>query len=58
MRFYATTYNYGFLRPEKEIELRLTRTTFPFGPTYTLPQVAYGDLAVEFLDKYSKDFEK
>jgi hypothetical protein len=56
VRYYATAYNYGFLRPEKEIEARLNRPIFPFGANYKGEQVAYGDLALEFLNNYAKNF--
>jgi hypothetical protein len=57
VRYYATAYNYGFLRPEKEIEARLNRPIFPFGSNYKGEQVAYGDLSLEFLKDYAKNFE-
>jgi hypothetical protein len=56
VRFYATAYNYGFLRPENEIESRLYKAQFPYGSKYEGEQVAYGDLAVEFFDNYAKNF--
>jgi hypothetical protein len=57
VRYYATAYNYGFLRPEKEIEARLYRPIFPFGANYKEEQVPYGDLSLEFLNDYAKIFK-
>ena len=56
VRFFATAYNYGFLRHEKEIEERLHRAIFPFGVNYKGEQVPYGDLSVEFFNNYAKEF--
>lgn len=56
IRFLATAYNCGFRRPQKQIENRLNKATFPFGSQYKGAQVAYGDLAVEFLEKHLKKF--
>ena len=56
VRFYATAYNYGFFRPENEIETWLNIAQFPYGSKYKGEQVAYGDLAVEFFDNYAKFF--
>jgi hypothetical protein len=58
VRFFAAAYNYGFLRPIEEIEKRVTQKSFPFGVNYKKEQVAYTDLAIEFYEKYAKDFEK
>ena len=57
IRFYATAYNYGFLRSETEIEARLHRANFPYGTAYKGEQIAYGDLAIEFFEKYVKEFK-
>ena len=57
IRFYATAYNYGFLRSEKEIEARLYRAIFPYGSIFKGEQLAYGDIAVEFFEKYVKEFK-
>ena len=57
IRFYATAYNYGFLRSEKEIEARLYRANFPYGSIFKGEQIAYGDIAVEFFEKYVKEFK-
>jgi hypothetical protein len=58
VRFFAAAYNYGFLRPIDEIEKRIIQKSFPFGVNYKKEQVAYTDLAVEFFEKYAKEFEK
>jgi hypothetical protein len=56
VRYYATAYNYGFLRPAKEIEVRLNRPIFPFGANYKGEQLPYGDFAIEFLNDYAQNF--
>jgi hypothetical protein len=56
VRFYATAYNYGFLRPETEIDARINKAQFPFDSKYVGEQVPYGDLAVEFFENYAKNF--
>ncbi len=56
VRFYATAYNYGFLKPIEDIEKWQAKVAFPYGLQYQGNQVAYGDLSVEFLEKYSKEF--
>ena len=57
IRFYATAYNYGFLRSEIEIEARLHRANFPYGTAYKGEQIAYGDISVEFFEKYVTEFK-
>jgi hypothetical protein len=56
VRFYATAYNYGFLKPVADIERWQMKVAFPYGAQYKGNQVSYGDLAVEFFEKYAKDF--
>jgi hypothetical protein len=58
VHFFATAYNYGFQKPEKEIEAWEKRKCFPFGSKHKGEQVGFGDLAVEFFEKYSAEFEK
>ena len=57
VRFFATAYNYGFMRPEIEIEAWQKKKAFPFGTQYKGEQVAFSDLAVEFYEKYAAQFE-
>lgn len=57
VHFFATAYNYGFTKPELEIESWQKRKSFPMGSKYTGEQVAFGDLAVEFYEKYAVQFE-
>jgi hypothetical protein len=54
--FYATAYNYGFLKPIEDIEKWQAKVAFPYGLQYKGTQVAYSDLSIEFLDKYAKGF--
>lgn len=56
--FFATAYNYGFLRPEADIEAWQKKKAFPFGAQYKGEQVAYSDLAIEFFEKHAAQFEK
>ena len=58
VRFFATAYNYGFTRPETEIEAWQKKKAFPFGTNYKGEQVAFSDLAVEFFEKYAAQFDK
>ncbi len=58
IHFFATAYNYGFFRPETDIEAWQKKKAFPFGTQYNGEQVAYADLAVEFYEKYASQFEK
>lgn len=58
VRFFATAYNYGFNRPETEIEAWQKKKAFPFGTQYKAEQVGYADLAIEFYEKYAPQFEK
>jgi hypothetical protein len=58
IRFFATAYNYGFLRPIEEIEKRITQKSFPHGVNYKGEQLAYSDFSIEFFEKYAKEFEK
>jgi hypothetical protein len=58
IRFFATAYNYGFFRPEIEIETWQNKKAFPFGAQYKGEQVSYADLAIEFYEKYATQFDK
>lgn len=56
VRFFAAAYNYGFMRPENEIEAKQFQKSFPFGVSYKGEQVAYSDLSLEFLTRYATKF--
>ena len=56
IRFFAAAYNYGFMRPENEIEAKQFQKSFPFGVGYNKEQIAYSDLSIEFLNKYIYKF--
>lgn len=58
IRLFATAYNYGFFRPESDIEAWQKKKAFPFGAQYNGEQVAYADLAIEFYEKYAAQFEQ
>ena len=58
VHFFATAYNYGFQKPESEIESWQKRKCFPFGSKHKGEQVGFGDLAVEFFNKYATEFEQ
>jgi hypothetical protein len=57
IHFFATAYNYGFMKPESEIEAWQKKKCFPFGSKYRGTQAAFGDIAVDFFDKYAAEFE-
>ncbi len=56
VRFFATAYNYGFEKPVSEIEKWQNKVAFPYGAQYKGNQVVYADIAIEFLEKYAKEF--
>ena len=58
VRFFATAYNYGFTKPEAEIDAWQKHKAFPYGSKYKGEQLAFSDLAVEFYEKYAAHFEK
>ena len=58
VRFFATAYNYGFEKPEKDVEAWQKKAAFPFGSKSKVKQVSFGNLAVEFYENFSKEFEK
>jgi hypothetical protein len=58
IRFFATAYNYGFVRPIEEIEKRINQKSFPYGVKYKGEQMAYADFSIEFFEKYASQFEK
>ena len=58
IHFFATAYNYGFMKSECEIEEWQQRKRFPYGGKYKGEQAAFGDLAVDFFDKYAAEFEQ
>ena len=58
IRFFATAYNYGFVRPVDEIEKRINQKSFPYGLKYKGEQMAYADFSIEFFENYAKEFEK
>lgn len=58
IHFFATAYNYGFMKSECEIEAWQQRKRFPYGGKYKGEQTAFGDIAVDFFDKYATEFEQ
>ncbi len=57
IRFFATAYNYGFTKPESDIETWQKRKAFPFGTKYKGEQASFSDFAIAFYEKYAPEFE-
>jgi hypothetical protein len=53
VRFFATAYNYGFMRPEADIEAWQKKKAFPFGSQYKGEQVAFSDIQISGLSACS-----
>ncbi len=58
IRFFASAYNYGFMKSECDIEDWQQRKCFPYGGKYIGEQVAFGDIAIYFFDHYAAEFEQ
>lgn len=58
IHFFASAYNYGFMKPECDIEDWQQQKRFPYGRKYKGEQVAFGDISVTFFEKYATEFEK
>ena len=56
IRFYASAYNFGFLKPIEEISNWQTKKMFPYGKNYKGSQMAYCDVSIAFLDFYPSIF--
>ena len=56
--FFATAYNYGFMKPEAEIEAWQKKKAFPYGMAFKGQQDAYSDLAIAFFEDYACDFDE
>jgi hypothetical protein len=55
IRFLATAFNHGFLRPKTEIEEYINKPYFPYGALFPGKQYAYSDVSVYF---FENDFSK
>ena len=58
IRFFASAYNYGFMKSECDIEDWQQRKCFPYGGKYKGEQMAFGDISVDFFDHYAAEFEQ
>jgi hypothetical protein len=56
IRFFATAYNTGFMKPTTEIKAWETIKTFPYGKRNKENQRAFADFSVEFLNNYHSYF--
>ena len=56
--FFATAYNYGFMKPEAEIEAWQKKKAFPYGIKFKGEQAAFSDFATAFFEKYACDFDE
>ena len=57
LRFYSTAYNYGFMRPVKDIQAWQSVRKFPYGSMgLTKKQVSYAEISVNFLCNFSTKF--
>ncbi|MFW6218784.1 MAG: hypothetical protein ACOC3S_01560 [Bacteroidota bacterium] len=58
IRFFASAYNHGFTKSEKEIELWIDRAVFPYGMKSTARQYSYSSVSVYFYkNEYMEIFE-
>lgn len=53
IHFFATAYNYGFLKTIDEIKAWQCKRAFPYGLKYRGPQESYGDMAVKYYKSQS-----
>lgn len=58
IRFYATAYNYGFTKPEKEIINYQTVKIFPYGKNLNMSKFAFADFSIDFINSYSTLFNQ
>ncbi|WP_264551733.1 hypothetical protein [Flavobacterium sp. N2038] len=56
IRFYATAYNYGFTKPEKEITKYESIKIFPYGERTNTEKFAFADFSIDFINTYSSFF--
>ncbi len=56
IRFFATAYNTGFMKPTAQIKEWEIRKIFPHGIHYKKTQMAFADFSVEFLNNYNLYF--
>lgn len=58
IRLYATAYNYGFTKPEKEIIKYQSIKVFPFGERINTEKFAFADFSIDFLKIYPLFFNQ
>ncbi len=56
LKFYASAYNFGFMKPVGQIKNWQNKRLFPYGKNYKKEQVAYSDISVHFFHLYSLIF--
>jgi hypothetical protein len=56
IRFFATAYNTGFMKPITEIKAWETRQIFPYGNHHKESQMAFANFSIEFLNNYNSYF--
>lgn len=56
IRFFATAYNTGFMKPFAQIKEWEIRKIFPYGIHHKNPQMAFADFSIEFLNNYNSYF--
>jgi len=49
LKYYATAYNTGFLKPDAEIRNSQLKSYFPYGPKFTDEQYKYADVSEYFI---------
>lgn len=58
IRLYATAYNYGFTKPEKEITKYQSIKAFPYGERINTEKFAFADFSIDFINTYSPFFNQ
>ncbi|MDQ1164853.1 hypothetical protein [Flavobacterium sp. SORGH_AS_0622] len=56
IRFFATAYNYGFTKPENEIENYQAIKAFPYGERINTIKFKFADFSLDFINTYSSFF--
>jgi hypothetical protein len=58
IRFFATAYNYGFTKPEKEITKYQSAKKFSPGEKHNAVKFAFSDFSIDFINTYSYFFDQ
>jgi hypothetical protein len=56
IRFFATAYNTGFMKPIKEIRNWQNKKKFPYNGKIGMQSASYSDFSIEFIKNYNKYF--